>query len=45
MKAIGSRVAARETVTMLIDQLFAEQQRRIFADTELDNHSSIALLA
>lgn len=35
---------AREAVAMLIDQLFAEGQRRIFADTDPDNQPSIALL-
>lgn len=35
---------AREAVTMLIDQLFVEGQRRIFADTDPDNQPSIALL-
>ncbi|HGS7887185.1 TPA: GNAT family N-acetyltransferase [Pseudomonas aeruginosa] len=35
---------AREAVTILIDQLFAEGQRRIFADTDPDNQPSIALL-
>lgn len=35
---------AREAVTMLIDQLFAEGQRRLFADTDPDNQPSIALL-
>jgi RimJ/RimL family protein N-acetyltransferase len=29
---------------MLIDQLFVEGQRRIFADTDPDNQPSIALL-
>lgn len=35
---------AREAVTMVIDQLFAEGQRRLFADTDPDNQPSIALL-
>lgn len=35
---------AREAVTLLIDQLFAEGHRRIFADTDPDNQPSIALL-
>ncbi|GBQ28727.1 N-acetyltransferase GCN5 [Gluconacetobacter sacchari DSM 12717] len=35
---------AHEAVTILIDHLFAEGQRRIFADTDPDNHPSIALL-
>ena len=35
---------AREAVAILIDQLLAEGQRRIFADTDPDNQSSIALL-
>lgn len=35
---------AREAVTLVIDQLFAEGQRRLFADTDPDNQPSIALL-
>ena len=35
---------AREAVSGLIDQLFAEGQRRVFADTDPDNVRSIALL-
>lgn len=35
---------AREAVTILIDQLFAEGKRRIFADTDPDNLPSIGLL-
>ena len=33
-----------EAVTALIDQLFAEGQRRVFADTDPDNLASIAVL-
>lgn len=33
-----------EAVTALIDQLFAEGQRRVFADTDPDNAPSIAVL-
>ncbi|UVO52542.1 GNAT family N-acetyltransferase [Sphingomonas sp. SUN019] len=35
---------AREAVTGLIDLLFAEGQRRVFADTDPDNAASIGLL-
>jgi len=35
---------AREAVSALIDQLFREGQRRLFADTDPDNIASIALL-
>ncbi|TPG39673.1 N-acetyltransferase [Sphingomonas koreensis] len=35
---------AREAVTAVIDQLFAEGQRRLFADTDPDNAASLALL-
>nr|WP_246359723.1 GNAT family protein [Stakelama sediminis] len=35
---------AREAVTLLIDQIFAEGQRRIFADTDPDNLASRRLL-
>ncbi|MDQ1093120.1 ribosomal-protein-alanine N-acetyltransferase [Xanthomonas sacchari] len=35
---------AREAVALLIEQLFAEGQRRLFADTDPDNRPSIALL-
>jgi [ribosomal protein S5]-alanine N-acetyltransferase len=35
---------AREAVTALIDLLFAEGNRRIFADTDPDNAASIGLL-
>lgn len=34
----------RAAVTLLIDQLFAQGQRRIFADVDPDNQPSIALL-
>ena len=37
------RVAA-EAVTRVIDQLFAEGQRRVFADTDPDNVASRRLL-
>src|SRR6478736_5368852 len=35
---------AREAVSGLVSQLFAEGQRRVFADTDPDNAQSIALL-
>jgi RimJ/RimL family protein N-acetyltransferase len=35
---------AREAVSAVIDQLFAEGQRRVFADTDPENIASIALL-
>lgn len=35
---------AREAVTALIDRIFAEGQRRVFADTDPDNAASRALL-
>ncbi|MCQ8279503.1 GNAT family N-acetyltransferase [Acetobacteraceae bacterium KSS8] len=35
---------AREAVAMLIDRLIAEGHRRVFADTDPENRSSIALL-
>lgn len=35
---------AREAVSILVDQLFAEGQRRIFADTDPDNQPSVKLL-
>jgi RimJ/RimL family protein N-acetyltransferase len=35
---------ARAAVTLLIDQLFAQGQRRIFADIDPDNRPSIALM-
>src|SRR6478735_1007276 len=35
---------AREAVSGLVSQLFAEGQRRVFADTDPDNVQSIALL-
>jgi RimJ/RimL family protein N-acetyltransferase len=35
---------AREAVSVVIDRLFAEGQRRVFADTDPDNAASIALL-
>lgn len=35
---------AREAVSAVIDQVFAEGQRRIFADTDPDNRGSRALL-
>lgn len=35
---------AREAVSAVIDRLFAEGQRRVFADTDPDNTASIALL-
>lgn len=35
---------AREAVALLIDNLFAEGDRRIFADTDPDNRASITLL-
>ncbi len=35
---------ATEAVTAVIDRLFAEGQRRVFADTDPDNAASIALL-
>ena len=35
---------AREAVALLIDSLFAEGSRRVFADTDPDNSGSIALL-
>lgn len=35
---------AREAVSAVIDQLFAEGQRRVFADTDPDNVASRALL-
>lgn len=35
---------ARQAVTLLLEQLFAEGKRRVFADTDPDNQSSIALL-
>jgi [ribosomal protein S5]-alanine N-acetyltransferase len=36
---------AREAVSAVIDRLFAEGQRRVFADTDPDNLASNALLA
>lgn len=38
------RGIAREAVSAVIDQLFAEGQRRVFADTDPENAASIALL-
>lgn len=38
------RGIAKEAVTALIDLLFAEGQRRVFADTDPDNAASIALV-
>jgi len=38
------RGIAREAVTAVIDRLFAEGQRRVFADTDPENAPSIALL-
>jgi ribosomal-protein-alanine N-acetyltransferase len=38
------RGIAREAVSAVIDQLFAEGQRRVFADTDPDNTPSLALL-
>ncbi|WP_294080538.1 GNAT family protein [Sphingomonas sp.] len=35
---------AREAVSAVIDRIFAEGQRRVFADTDSDNSSSRALL-
>lgn len=35
---------AREAVSAVIDQLFAEGQRRVFADTDPENTASIALV-
>jgi RimJ/RimL family protein N-acetyltransferase len=35
---------AREAVSAVIDRLFAEGQRRVFADTDPDNAPSLALL-
>jgi RimJ/RimL family protein N-acetyltransferase len=35
---------AKEAVTALVDLLFAEGQRRVFADTDPDNVASIALI-
>ena len=35
---------AREAVALLIDHLFAEGHRRVFADTDPDNQPSVALL-
>jgi ribosomal-protein-alanine N-acetyltransferase len=39
----GKGIAA-EAVSAVIDQLFAEGQRRIFADTDPENTASLALL-
>jgi len=38
------RGIAQEAVSALIDQLFTEGQRRVFADTDPQNRGSIALL-
>jgi RimJ/RimL family protein N-acetyltransferase len=38
------RGIAREAVAAVIDRLFAEGQRRVFADTDPENAASIALL-
>jgi ribosomal-protein-alanine N-acetyltransferase len=35
---------ARDAVALLIDNLFAKGERRVFADTDPDNRASIALL-
>ncbi|WP_206244164.1 GNAT family N-acetyltransferase [Novosphingobium terrae] len=43
-KDAQGRGYAREALTLLIHQLFAEGQRRIFADVDPDNQPSIALL-
>ncbi|MHC1652190.1 GNAT family N-acetyltransferase [Stenotrophomonas maltophilia] len=36
---------ARNAVSMLIDHLFEKGNRRVFADTDPENHASIALLS
>lgn len=43
-RAAWGRGVAREAVSAVIDRLFAEGQRRIFADTDPENAASIALL-
>lgn len=42
--AASGRGLGREAVSALIDQLFAEGARRVFADTDPENARSIALL-
>lgn len=41
---IQGRGFGRKAVSMLIERLFEEGNRRVFADTDPENHSSIALL-
>jgi RimJ/RimL family protein N-acetyltransferase len=43
-RAHWGRGIATEAVAALIDELFAEGQRRLFADTDPDNVASIALV-
>jgi len=43
-RAHWGRGIAREAVSVVIDRLFAEGQRRVFADTDPENLASIALL-
>jgi RimJ/RimL family protein N-acetyltransferase len=43
-RAHWGRGIAREAVSAVIDRLFAEGQRRVFADTDPDNAPSLALL-
>lgn len=45
MPGAHGRGFAREAVSAVIDRLFAEGQRRVFADTDPDNAASNALLA
>lgn len=44
VRAQSGKGYAREAVAALIDQLFAEGQRRVFADTDPDNAASNRLL-
>ncbi len=42
--AVQGRGIAREAVSAVIDRLFADGQRRVFADTDPENEGSIRLL-